>query len=75
MSIHGLTFLLNDRKIFLGSFCAIRVTLLQSVAFEILRKDLLLKDLGYPKFSSPFDLEPFELFDLSIEIKDHISLL
>ncbi len=75
MSIHSLTFFLDNSKILFGCLRAICIALLECGSLKILWKDLFLKDLSYSKFSSSFDLEPFELFDLSIEIKDHVSLL
>ena len=52
-----------------------------SVAFfkggthEILGEDLLLEHFGDSELSSAFHLEPFELLDLVVEIKDDVSFL
>ena len=66
---------LDDGEVLLGHACAVPIALFQSRPQEILRKDLLLEHFGDPQFSSSLHLEPFELFDLVVEVEDHVSLL
>ena len=73
MCIHSLTLFLNDRKIFFGCFCTMRIALFKSFSFKILWKNLLLKHFCDSKLSSSFHFKSFELFDLVIEVEHNIS--
>ena len=75
MSIQSLSLLDNNSQIFLSNLCTKIIALLQISSFEILWKNLFLKNLSNPQLSSSFHLKAFKLFNLILEVKDNISFL
>ena len=73
MCIHCLAVFLNNSQILFGCLSTTGITFLETSPFEILRKNLLLKNFSDSELSSSLHLKAFKLFNFVVEPKDHIS--
>lgn len=68
-----MTVFLNDSEIFFGCLSAAGIAFLETSPFEILWKDLLLKNFSDSELPSSLHFKAFKLFYFVVKPKDYIS--